>query len=135
MIFNYGYGCCAFAHNICGSQPLVPDGIPNMSNSLPPEFFINPRCPSGPVPVETASVLEAGISEPPSAAVEVGSDNEPDSSARLAEESEEPGVSSRSLGLYSAFACRVLFLPMFYILGFCYYVTELLNKACVVLLT
>ena len=20
LIFNYGYGCCAFAHNICGSQ-------------------------------------------------------------------------------------------------------------------
>ena len=19
VIFNYGYGCCAFAHNICGS--------------------------------------------------------------------------------------------------------------------
>ena len=27
VIFNYGYGCCAFAHNICGSQPEVPDGI------------------------------------------------------------------------------------------------------------
>ena len=23
VIFNYGYGCCAFAHNICGSQPMV----------------------------------------------------------------------------------------------------------------
>ena len=21
VIFNYGYGCCAFAHNICGSEP------------------------------------------------------------------------------------------------------------------
>ena len=21
VIFNYGYGCCAFAHNICGNQP------------------------------------------------------------------------------------------------------------------
>ena len=20
VIFNYGYGCCAFAHNICGSE-------------------------------------------------------------------------------------------------------------------
>ena len=27
VIFNYGYGCCAFAHNICGSQPIVPDGV------------------------------------------------------------------------------------------------------------
>ena len=25
VIFNYGYGCCAFAHNICGSQPVVPN--------------------------------------------------------------------------------------------------------------
>ena len=21
VIFNHGYGCCAFEHNICGSQP------------------------------------------------------------------------------------------------------------------
>ena len=27
VIFNYGYGCCAFVHNICGSQPEVPDGM------------------------------------------------------------------------------------------------------------
>ena len=20
-LFNYGYGCCAFTHNICGSKP------------------------------------------------------------------------------------------------------------------
>ena len=25
VIFNYGYGCCAFAHNICGIQPEVPN--------------------------------------------------------------------------------------------------------------
>ena len=24
VIFNYGYDCCAFAHNICGSEPLIP---------------------------------------------------------------------------------------------------------------
>ena len=23
VIFNYGYGCCAFAHNICGSEPVI----------------------------------------------------------------------------------------------------------------
>ena len=50
VVFNYGYGCCAFAHNICGSQPEVSDGMPDMSKSLSPEFFINPRCPSGTVP-------------------------------------------------------------------------------------
>ena len=41
VIFNYGYGCCAFTHNICGSKPMIPD----TSKPLPPEFFINPRCP------------------------------------------------------------------------------------------
>ena len=40
VIFNYGYGCCAFAHNICGSQPEVPDGMPDMSKPLYPEFFL-----------------------------------------------------------------------------------------------
>ena len=42
VIFNYGYGCCAFTHNICGSQPVVQDGMPNISRSLSLEFFINP---------------------------------------------------------------------------------------------
>ena len=56
VIFNYGYGCCAFAHNICGSQPKVPDGMSNTSKSLTLEFFINPRCPLGVVSVEAASI-------------------------------------------------------------------------------
>ena len=42
VIFNYGYGCCAFAHNICGSQPEVPDGMRDTSKPLSLEFFINP---------------------------------------------------------------------------------------------
>ena len=42
VIFNHGYGCCAFAHNICGSQPVVPDGMLDTSKPLSPEFFINP---------------------------------------------------------------------------------------------
>ena len=42
VIFNYGYGCCAFAHNICGSELVIPDGMPDTSKSLPPDFFINP---------------------------------------------------------------------------------------------
>ena len=45
VIFNYGYGCCAFAHNICGSEPLIPVGMSNTSTPLTPEFFVNPRCP------------------------------------------------------------------------------------------
>ena len=45
VIFNYAYGCCAFTHNIYGSQPVVLDGMPDTSKPLSPEFFINPRCP------------------------------------------------------------------------------------------
>ena len=56
VIFNYGYGCCAFAHNICKSQPEVPDGMPDTSKPLSPKFFINPQCPPGVVPVEAASI-------------------------------------------------------------------------------
>ena len=44
-LFNYGYGCCVFAHNICGSNPEIPDGMPNPSTPLTPDFFANPRCP------------------------------------------------------------------------------------------
>ena len=56
VIFNYGYGCCAFTHNICGSQPKVPDGMSNTSKPLSPKFFINPRCPPGAVSAETTSI-------------------------------------------------------------------------------
>ena len=44
-LFNYGYGCCVFTHNICGSKPHIPDGMPGPSLPLTPEFFTNPRCP------------------------------------------------------------------------------------------
>ena len=44
-LFNYGYGFCAFAHNICGSKPEIPDDMPNPSVSLIVDFFANPRCP------------------------------------------------------------------------------------------
>ena len=46
VIFNYGYGCCAFAHNICGSEPLIPVGMPDTLTPPTPEFFMNPRCPA-----------------------------------------------------------------------------------------
>ena len=63
VIFNYGYGYWDFAHNICGSKPMIPSGMPDTSKPLPPEFFINPRCPpsafSGPPGVT------AGREEPP----------------------------------------------------------------------
>ena len=57
MIFNYGYGCCAFAHNICGSHPKVLDGTSDTSNPLSPEFFfINSQCPPGAVLIEAVSI-------------------------------------------------------------------------------
>ena len=45
-LFNYGYSCCAFAHNIRGSKLEIPDGMPNPSVPLTADFFSNPRCPS-----------------------------------------------------------------------------------------
>ena len=74
VIFNYSYSCCAFTHNICGSEPVIPDGMSNTSKPLPPKFFINPRCPPGAAPgVPTtdpkADVREVGKSLP---APEVG---------------------------------------------------------------
>ena len=47
MIFNYGYGCCSFAHNIHGSKPKIPPGMLDTSTRLTPEFFVNLRCPPG----------------------------------------------------------------------------------------
>ena len=54
-IFNYGYGCCAFKHNICGSKPQIPNGMPNPSVPLTAEFFANPRCPPGASAAASAS--------------------------------------------------------------------------------
>ena len=44
-LFNYGYGCYAFMHNICGSKPQIPDIMPNPFVPLTAEFFANPRGP------------------------------------------------------------------------------------------
>ena len=46
-LFNYGYGCCLFKHNIFGSKPQIPDGMPDPFVPLTPEFFANPRCHPG----------------------------------------------------------------------------------------
>ena len=46
-LFNYGYGCYAFMHKICGSKPQISEGMPNPSVPLTAEFFANPRCPPG----------------------------------------------------------------------------------------
>ena len=72
VIFNYGYGCCDFAHNICWSKPMIPVGMPDMSKPLPPEFFINPRCPpsaSFDLPA-TATIREEPPTKSPLAAVD-----------------------------------------------------------------
>ena len=41
VIFNYGYGCCAFAHNIYVSKPQIPVGMLDTSKPLPLEFFLS----------------------------------------------------------------------------------------------
>ena len=56
VIFNYSYGCCAFAHNICGSQPVVPEGMLDTSKPLSLEFFINPQCPLSVASVEAMTI-------------------------------------------------------------------------------
>ena len=63
VIFKYSYGCYAFAHNISGSKPGIPDGMPDTSKPLPPKFFINPQCPSSVVHVEAVVTPKAGTSE------------------------------------------------------------------------
>ena len=114
MALNYGYGCCAFAHNICGSLPEVPSGMPDTSKLLSLDFFINPRCSPGVVPSEGASIdvrpgeaTNAPEREAPAAVLEtdnskagehfstteVGKGNEPDSFARITGEINEPDVS------------------------------------------
>ena len=59
VIFAYGYGCFVFKHNICRDLPEVPEGMPDSADSLPLEFFVNPKCP----PVQAAS--EATATEVP----------------------------------------------------------------------
>ena len=44
-LFNYGYGCCVFTHNIYGSKPHIPDGMLDPSVLLTPKIFANTRCP------------------------------------------------------------------------------------------
>ena len=59
LIFSYGYGCCAFKHNICGDHPEVPDDMLDFADQLHPEFFVNPGCP----PIQAAA--EAATTEAP----------------------------------------------------------------------
>ena len=88
VVFDYGYDCCAFAHNICRSKPMIPTGMPDMSKPLPPEFFINPRCPpsaSSDLPA-SSTVREEPPTLSPLAAVD-GIDIPPEPLARADDES------------------------------------------------
>ena len=98
VIFYYGYGCCAFTHNIYGSEPLITDKMPNMSKPLPLNFFINPRCPPGATPgVPTtdhdANVREGNKSLP---AAKVGLGIQFDSPVIVTRENEESDASGRN---------------------------------------
>ena len=44
-LFNYGYGCYVFTHNICGNKPQILDGMLDPLVPLTPELFANPHCP------------------------------------------------------------------------------------------
>ena len=61
-LFNYGYGCCVFTHNIQGSKPQIQDGMSDPSVSLTPEFFANPRCPPG-TPAAAPSLDPVAVSK------------------------------------------------------------------------
>ena len=97
-IFNYGYGCCAFVHNIYGSKPKIPDGMPGTSKPLTPEFFVNPRCPPAVIPARASVATKTGVSERVNHSLTVGAkigDN-PDSPSGVARDREDPGAFGES---------------------------------------
>ena len=70
---------------------MIPEGMPDTSKPLPPEFFIISRCPSSAAPGVHAAdpdvdVIEAGKSPP---AVEVGLGTQYDSPVKVTRENEE----------------------------------------------
>ena len=72
-VSNYGYDCCVFTHNICGSKPQILDGMSDPSIPLTPEFFTNPRCPpstlsAAPAPDPTVVGKEEHSGNSPTAA-------------------------------------------------------------------
>ena len=91
VIFYYGYGCCAFAQNICGSELVITDEMLDMSKP-PPEFFINPRCPPGAAPGVPTTDPDADVREEVKSlpATEVGLGIQFDSLVRVTGENEEP---------------------------------------------
>ena len=92
VIFNYGYGCCALAHNICGIEPMIPDGMPDMSKPLPPEFFINPQCHQSDAPWVPTTDSDADVKEASKSLLvaKVGLGIQSDSPVRVIGENKEP---------------------------------------------
>ena len=90
-LFNYGYGCCAFRYNICGSKPKIPEGMPNPSVPLTVDFFANPRCP--PSTSVAASALDPvvvnegdrSVNSPPSVELEIVLSSETEGGALVAD--------------------------------------------------
>ena len=88
-LFNYGYGCCVFTHNICGSKPQIPNGMSDPSVPLTPEFFANPHCPPS-----TSSAVPT-----PDPATVIGEERPENSSTAAGEEETLPmGLSAPSDG-------------------------------------
>ena len=98
VIFSYGYGCCAFEHNICGSKPRIPVGMPDTSKSLPPEFFTNPRCPPSASPGVPSTDPSINIREKLSVeslpTTKDGPSTQSKSHAQVARENKEPDASN-----------------------------------------
>ena len=67
MIFNYGYRCCVFKHNICGDDLEVSDGMLDSSDLLPPDFFANLSVPlTDPLPSDRKSAGNSTVTSQPS---------------------------------------------------------------------
>ena len=100
VIFKYSYGCCAFEHNICGSKPRIPVMMPDTSKSLPPEFFINPRCPPSNAPGIPTIDPDVNIREDlPTEGLPTAKERlsvQSDSPVRVAKENEEPDAANWS---------------------------------------
>ena len=71
MIFAYGYGCCVFKH-IYGDRPEILEEMLDSTDPLPPEFFVNLRCPLVQEAVETTTI-EVPLNEEVKESVEIAS--------------------------------------------------------------
>ena len=73
---------------------MIPSGMPSTSKPLPPEFFINPRCPpsaSSDLPAATTIRKEPSAKSPLATVDRINISSEPPSRA-----DEEPNVAAES---------------------------------------